>query len=158
LREEQEREFAEVMRLESIKREELEKKRQKEQARRDRETQRREAAAVRRRERRVYAERLREQEMSASACSEQQTAICLRLPSGSRFSRQFPAQTSLEELYLWADCLAEFTENEEIDIPLNFHLVVPPRRTLPRGAATLLDSDLHPNSAVLLVPTDDEDE
>ncbi|CBZ51009.1 putative UBX domain-containing protein [Neospora caninum Liverpool] len=102
LREEQEREFAEVMRLESIKREEQETRRRKEEARRDRETQRKEAAAARRQERRAHAERLREQEENAPVASgiDQRTA----------------------------------------------------------GAATLLEAGLHPNSAVLLVPSDDEED
>ncbi|PFH32211.1 UBX domain-containing protein [Besnoitia besnoiti] len=159
LREEQEREFAEVMRLESLKMEEKERRRQREEQKRTRTKQRQQAAEARRAARRENAERfLREEAQAASLCDASRTSICLRLPSGARVSRQFLSETSLDDLYLWADCLGESTKNEDMNIPLRFHLVVPPKRALTRGSQTLLEAGLHPNSAVLLVPSDEEDD
>ncbi|PHJ23477.1 ubx domain-containing protein [Cystoisospora suis] len=179
LREEQEREFQEVMRQETLKRDEEARRLEREEKRKKIEKEKKETEKLRKKERRETAEKLRQQEkkeeedvdLSSSSTSSshdpashgnpQKTCICLKLPDGRRVKKCFSShKTSLQDLYTWADCLSEYTQNEEICIPLRFHLVAPPRNgAISRDTKTTLgESFLHPNSAVLLIPSESEEE
>ncbi|KAL8454905.1 hypothetical protein Emag_001271 [Eimeria magna] len=84
--------------------------------------------------------------------------ICLRLPSGFRVTRDFDRKAPLSELHRWAACATHYAQEDmRHAVPDKFDLVVPPKTLLPQEG-TLDDFGLHPNSVVLVVEIESDEE
>ncbi|KAL8275771.1 hypothetical protein Esti_000334 [Eimeria stiedai] len=170
LRKQQEDAFEEIQRHESLR---LSRQREERQQQAEKEKQQQEAAqrkAARQEQRQQQRELLQQQRIAAAADfraqdeqqlselpPDQRTTICLRLPSGFRVTRDFSRRAPLSELHRWAACATHYAQEARHTVPDRFDLVVPPKTPLPQEG-TLDDFGLHPNSVVLVVEIESDEE